>query len=139
VAEDLNPAGARGTSGWVVWAALAGVLLTVVGVFQIVQGVGALLTDQRFLLRDTEPMLGVSTTVWGWVHVIMGLVVVGAGFLVFAGKVWARAVGVAVAVASGLLGLSLLDGHPIWAAAVVVADLVVILALSVHGSEIKAG
>jgi hypothetical protein len=129
----------RGTSGWVPWVALAGVLMTVVGVFQVVQGVGALLSDQKLLLRDTEPLLGTSTTTWGWVHVVVGAAVVVAGFLVFAGKAWARAVGVAVAVASGLVGLSLIDGHPVWALAVVGVDLVIIVALAVHGSEIAAG
>ena len=107
--------------------------------FQVVQGVGALLADQQFLLRNTDPPLDLGTTTWGWIHVIVGAVVVAAGFLVFAGTVWARAVGVVVAAASGLVGLSLLDGHPVWALVVVGVDLVVILALSVHGSEIKAG
>jgi hypothetical protein len=122
-----------------VWIALAGVLLVLLGTFHIVQGVGALLTDQRFLLRDAEPFLDLDTTTWGWLHVFVGGVVVAAGFLVFAGKPWARAVGATVALISALASISFLSLHPVWAAAVISLDVVVVLALVLHGSEITAG
>ncbi|MGZ8741786.1 MAG: DUF7144 family membrane protein [Nocardioides sp.] len=131
--------GARGTSGWVVWIALAGLLLVLLGTFHIVQGVGALLTDQRFLLRDTEPFLDLSTTTSGWLHVIVGGVVAVAGFLVFGGWTWARVVGATVAVLSALSAVSFLAEHPIWALAVIALDVTVVLALVLHGDEIKAG
>lgn len=131
--------GAKGTSSWVVWIALAGVLLVLLGTFHIVQGVGALLTDQRFLLRDAEPLLDLDTTTWGWLHVLVGAVVAAAGFLVFGGRPWARVVGASVALLSGLTALSFLSQHPAWALAVIAFDVVVVLALVLHGEEIKAG
>ena len=121
------------------WIALAGVLLVLLGTFHIVQGVGALLTDQRFLLRDTGPFLELSTTIWGWLHLLVGGVVAAAGFLVFAGQRWARVVGATVALVSALTALSLLSEHPIWALAVIALDVTVVLALVLHGGEIKAG
>ena len=131
--------GAKGTSGWVVWIALAGVLLVLLGTFHIVQGVGALLTDQRFLLREAEPFLDLSTTTWGWLHVLVGGVVAAAGFLVFGGLKWARVVGASVALISALTAVSFLSEHPVWALAVIALDVVVVLALVLHGDEIRAG
>jgi hypothetical protein len=131
--------GAPGTSGWVVWVALAGLLLVVVGTFHVAQGLGALLTDQRFLLRDTEPLLDLDATAWGWIHVVLGSVTVVAGFLVFGGRPWARAVGVAVAVLSAAASLSFLAEHPAWALTVIAVDAALVVALTRHGSEIRAG
>ena len=131
--------GAKGTSGWVVWIALAGVLLVLLGTFHVVQGVGALLTDQRFLLREAEPFLDLDTTTWGWLHVIVGAVVAAAGFLVFGGRQWARIVGATVALFSALTAVSFLSAHPFWALTVIALDVVVVLALVRHGEEIRAG
>lgn len=132
-------AGARGTSGWVVGVALAGVLLCVLGTFHLVQGVGALLSDQKLLLGGSETRLQIDTTVWGWLHLALGVVVLTAGFLVFGGVRWARGVGVAVAALSALGSLSLLPDHPLWVVGVVALDALLVLSLTVHGAEIRAG
>jgi hypothetical protein len=131
--------GARGTSGWVVLVALAGVLLVLVGTFHLAQGLGALLTDEPFLLRDAEPVGGIGVTAWAWLHVALGVVVVGAGVMVFGGRRWARAVGVVVSLLSAAAALTVLSDHPGWGFAVLALDALVVLALTVHGSEIRAG
>jgi hypothetical protein len=137
--STVPEAGARGTSGWVVWVALAGVLLLVVGVFHVVQALGVLLTDKRFLLRDSGFVLDISSTAWGWIHLVGGVAMVAAGFFVFGGRVWARAVGVLAALVSGLVAISLFAGSPVWALALIALDLLIVVALTIHGSEIRAG
>lgn len=145
MAEDRDPhstvpvPGARGTSGWVVWVAVAGLLLVLLGTFHLVQGLGALLTEQRFLVKDADLLAGVSDAGWGWLHVVTGSVILVAGFFVFAGRRWARAVGVAVAVLSAASALTFLGAHPGWALAVIALDVLVVLALTRHGAEIRAG
>jgi hypothetical protein len=128
----------RGTSGWVVWTALAGVLLLLLGSFHLVQGLGALLTDRRLLLRETGFVLDIGTTTWGWIHVVGGLAMVAAGFFVFGGRPWARAVGVVAALCSGVVAISLFASSPLWALAVIALDLLVVVALALHGAEIRA-
>jgi hypothetical protein len=131
--------GARGTSGWVVVVALAGVLLVLLGTFHLAQGLGALLTDEPFLLRDAHPVSGVGVTAWAWIQVALGLVVVAAGILVFGGRRWARAVGVVVSLLSAASALTLLPEHPGWGLAALGLAALVVVALTVHGSEIRAG
>ena len=52
-------------------------------------------------------------------------------------RVWARAVGVVVAVLSALLNLGFLAAYPVWALIMITLDVVVIMALTVHGSDIR--
>jgi hypothetical protein len=58
---------------------------------------------------------------------------------VFAGQTWARVVGTVVAVVSALLNLAFLAAYPIWSTLMIGLAVVVVMALTVHGSEIKAG
>jgi hypothetical protein len=122
-----------------VLAALAAFLLVVLGTFHVAQGLAALITGDRFLVGNADPVGGLGVTAWGWLHVLLGAVVVAAGVLVLAGRRWARAVGVVVCVLSALSALSFLESHPGWALTVLVVDVLIVVALTVHGSEIRAG
>lgn len=130
---------ARGASGWVVWIAVASAGLVLLGCFLVAQGLGALLTEQRFLLRDADPVAGLGMSAWGWLHVALGVGAVVAGVLVLAGRAWARGVGVAVAALVGLLLLPLLGEHPVWAAGALVVVVLVVVALTRHGEELRPG
>ena len=131
--------GARGTSGWVGWVAFAGLTMTILGVLHIVQGLVALLNDEYFVVRSSGLLVDAGYTVWGWAHLVTGAVVLVSGFMVFAGKVWARAVGVVVALMSAVGSMAFLAAYPVWSLITIVLDVVVIMALTLHGSEIKAG
>jgi hypothetical protein len=84
-------------------------------------------------------VLHLGYTAWGWLHLVGGAVVVVAGVGVFAGQTWARVVGTVVAVVSALLNLAFLAAYPIWSTLMIGLAVVVVMALTVHGSEIKAG
>ena len=59
------------------------------------------------------------------------------GLCIFGGHVWARVVGVLVAFVSTVANLALMAEHPLWSAITVATGIVVIFALTVHGSEIR--
>ena len=82
-------------------------------------------------------LVNVSYTTWGWVHLIGGVIVVIAGLCVFGGQVWARAVGVLLAIASAVTSLAFLSAYPVWSLIMIGLDIVIIMALTVHGSDIK--
>jgi hypothetical protein len=129
----------RGASAWVGWIAFAGLMLIMLGSFHIVQGLVAIFNDKYFLVGQHGLLVSADFTAWGWVHLIAGIVVLIAGFCVFAGQVWARAVGTVVALLSALLNVGFLGAYPLWSLLMIALDIVVILALTVHGSDIKAG
>ena len=76
-------------------------------------------------------------TAWGWVHLIGGIVVVGAGIGLFAGEIWARALGVIVAMVSAVMNIGFLSAYPIWSTIMIAVDILVIWALTVHGGEMR--
>jgi hypothetical protein len=124
-------------TGWVGWVAFAGTMMVLLGTFHVIEGIVALFRDQYFLVGDTGLTVHVSYTTWGWVHILGGIVVAAAGVFVFTGKVWARTVGVVVAFLSALVNLAFLASYPVWSALMIVIDVLVIWALTVHGSELK--
>jgi hypothetical protein len=132
-------AGARGTSGWVGWVAFAGVLMLFLGVLHLVQGLVALLDASYFGVRSSVLLIDLGWTAFGWVHVVAGVVVLAAGYGIFAGAAWARVVGVVVALASAVTSLALLAAYPVWAVLTIALDVVVVMALTVHGAEIRTG
>jgi hypothetical protein len=139
-ARSTTPSpGARGTSGWVGWIAFAGFMMVMLGMFQVLEGIVSLANDQYFLGTPNRMVLHLGYTTWGWLHLIGGAVVVVAGVGVFAGQTWARVVGTVVAVVSALLNLAFLAAYPIWSTLMIGLAVVVVMALTVHGSEIKAG
>ena len=127
----------RTTTGWVGWISFAGVLMVLVGVFHIIDGLVALFEDDYFLVGRSGLVVNVDFTTWGWVHLIAGVVIVVAGCVVFTGKVWARAIGVLLAMASAIVNVGFLAAYPLWSATMITIDMLVIWALTVHGGEMR--
>ena len=132
-------AGQQGTSGWVGWIAFASLILFMLGTFHVIDGIVALTKDDYYLVTSSHLAINVSYTTWGWVHILGGILIFAAGAGVLAGQVWARVVGTAVAVVSAVVNIVFLAAYPIWSLMMIALAVVVILALTVHGSEIKAG
>lgn len=124
-------------SAWVGWIAFAGVLMLMLGAFHVIQGLVALFNDTYFVVARNGLVLTADYTAWGWVHLIAGLIVIVAGVCVFAGQIWARAVGTLIALVSAVLNIAFLGAAPVWSITMIGLDVVVILALTVHGSDIK--
>ena len=59
-----------------------------------------------------------------------------AGFFLFWGAVWARTVGVILAVLSGLVAFAWLPYYPVYAILIVTLSVFTIWALTVHGRDI---
>ena len=132
------PKASEGYSGWVGWIGFAGVLMMLLGTFHAIQGLVALFNDEYYLVGSSGLVLEFDYTAWGWVHLIAGAVMVAAGLGVFGGQVWARAVGVAIAMVSAIVNVVFLAAYPVWSLMMIALDVVLILALTVHGSEVKA-
>jgi hypothetical protein len=124
-------------TGWVGWIAFAAVMMILLGCFHAIQGLVALFDDQKFLVTDSGLIVSVDYTAWGWVHLIGGIVVALAGISLFAGRMWARIVGVLAAMVSAIVNISFLSAYPIWSAIMIALDVLIIWAITVHGSEMK--
>ena len=113
----------------------AATMLMVTGVFQAIQGLVALF-DDTFYVVGQEWIFSFDVTTWGWVHLLVGILVAAAGVFVLGGAVWARTVGVAVACLSAVVNFAWLPYYPVWAAVIIAIDVFVIWALTVHGRDV---
>ena len=74
---------------------------------------------------------------WGWIELILGIVVFAAGVCVFLGMPWARYVGAFLAVLSAIGNFMFIPYTPVWSIILIVLDAFIIWALlvprRVHG------
>jgi hypothetical protein len=124
-------------SAWTGWIAFAGTIMVMLGIFHAIQGLVALFNNDYYAVTD-KLVVQVNYTGWGWVQLIAGIIVAIAGVCVFMGQLWARAVGVVIAMISAIINIGFLGAAPIWSLMMIALDVTVILALTVHGDEVKA-
>ncbi|MFJ6369382.1 hypothetical protein ACIQK5_14520 [Streptomyces virginiae] len=112
-------------SGWVAFAAI---MMIFGGIMAIFEGIAAIAQDDVFASTRNFTFQW-NLTGWGWLHLILGIVVTLAGVALFKGATWARVVGVVVVGLSMLANFAWLPWYPFWAITLIVVDAVVIAAL----------
>jgi hypothetical protein len=100
VPQGRSAGGVREASGWAVGFILfAAIMMIMAGTFQAFAGLVALF-ENEFYVATRNYLFQFDATTWGWVHLLVGLVVALAGFAVMAGRTWGRVVGITLAVLS---------------------------------------
>jgi hypothetical protein len=122
---------------WAGWIMFGSVMMMMLGSFHVIQGLVALLRSDYYLVGQNGLTINIDYTAWGWAHLVLGAVVAGTGFAVLFGQTWARIVGVVIAGASALVNLAFLSAYPVWSTMMIVLDVLVIWALTVHGAEMR--
>ena len=125
------------TTGWVGWVIFASMMMIVVGSFQVILGLTALLNSSYYVVGSNGFVLSVDYTAWGWTHLILGALAVAAAFGLLAAQTWARVVGITLAVISAIVNLAFIPAYPVWSMIVIALDVLVIYAIAVHGKELK--
>ena len=126
----------REVTGWVGWSVFAAVILIMVGVFNIIAGLIAIF-DDKWLAGSGGALFVWDSTAWGWITLIVGIIVLFAAFAILKGQVWGRTIGVIVALLNAANQLSTIRAYPVWSLIVILLDVFVIYALTVHGGELK--
>jgi hypothetical protein len=115
--------------GWITFAA---VMMMLAGMSNVLNGLWAL--DRKDLPIDTV-VFDDNLEAWGWFYVIMGIVLVIAGFALFNNSQWARWLGIAVAAFSALINMTWLFQYPISSLIHMSLAVLVIYALAVYGER----
>ena len=136
-AETDAPYRDTGPSAWAGWVVFGGVMLIMLGTFQVIQGLVALFDDGFYLVGSEGLAVNVDYNTWGWIHMGIGVIAILTGLGLLAGNLAARIVGVIIAFLSALVNLSFLSAYPVWSAIMITIDVVVIYAIIVHGRETK--
>ena len=116
------------------WMTFAAVWMGILGFFHAMAGLSGILKDDLYVVTPNY-LFQIDVTTWGWIHLILGILVFLAAFSVLKGSVWARTVGVILAVLSTLATFAWLPYYPLWGLLMITANVFVIWALTVHGRD----
>ncbi|WP_371659763.1 hypothetical protein [Streptomyces sp. NBC_00280] len=112
-------------SGWLVFA---GVLMIFGGLMTLLAGIAAIADDDVFVATRNY-VYEFDITGWGWIHLVMGVVITLAGAALFQGATWARVVGVGLAGLAMLANFLWIPYAPLWAVVLIALNGFVIWAL----------
>ncbi|MFC5663545.1 hypothetical protein ACFP3U_11195 [Kitasatospora misakiensis] len=123
------PPSHRGTSGWVTGGVLfAGVLMMMTGVLDVTRGIMAIAEDDVFVATRNY-VFEFNLTGWGWIHLIIGVLIAVTGFFVVRGATWAQYAGIGLVVLGGIESFLSLPYYPLWSVIVLALDVFIIWAL----------
>jgi hypothetical protein len=115
---------------WQGWAAMAGILMIVVGAFKAFSGFIGLFNDQ-WILRGFNAYYFVDVSALAWWYLIIGLILVFAGLAAMQMKAWGRWVGVIAVGLAMISELMWLPVYPIWSILLVTVYFFMIIGLVV--------
>lgn len=124
-------------SGWAGWVLFGAMMMILLGAFQAIAGLVALFDDGYYLVAPSGLVVNVDYTAWGWVHLVVGLVALTAGFGLFKAAAWARVLGIVVAVISAVVNFAFIAAFPFWALTMITFDVLIIYAIAAHGRELQ--
>jgi hypothetical protein len=120
-------------SGWAVGGAMfAGVMMVIVGVFEMIAGLAAISNDELFVKTENY-LFDFDVSTWGWIHLVLGLLVAAAGLGLIAGRVWGGLVGIGLATLVAIANFFWIPYYPFWSILTIALAVWVIWALTRPG------
>jgi hypothetical protein len=125
------------TTSWAVGFILfAAIMMLMVGVFQALQGLVAIF-ENEFYVATRNYLFQFDATTWGWIHLVLGIVVAFAGWGLLSGRTWARAVAITLALLSAIANFLFIPYYPFWALLIITLNVFVIWAVAARGGELR--
>jgi hypothetical protein len=125
-------------SGWAIgYTVFAATMMLIQGVWWVIAGIVALFNDEFFVVTP-EYIFQFDATTWGWIHLLVGIVILAAGVALYSGAVWARTVGVVVAMVAMVAAFAWLPWYPVWAMLLIALSIGVVWALTAHGRDVTS-
>ena len=109
-------------------------MLLVVGILEFLQGVSAIAADNVFVV-GTNYIYKFNLTTWGWIHLIIGLIVAATGIAVFFGKTFARVLAIVLLSLSVIANFLWIPYYPWWSITLIALSIVGIWALAAWSPE----
>ena len=116
--------------GFILFAAI---MMIMSGVFQALQGLVAIF-ENEFYVATRNYLFQFDATTWGWIHLLLGLIVAFAGWGLLSGRTWARAAAITLAVLSAIANFLFIPYYPFWSLLIITLDIFVILAVAAHAA-----
>jgi hypothetical protein len=123
-------------TAWVGWIVFAAVMLLMIGVFNIFEGIIALVNNERVVVTP-EHFVVVDLTGWGWTLLISGAVMVAAGIGLFSAQTWARIAAIVIVILHAVIQIAWLGAYPVWSLLMIALDTVVLFGLCARWPAVR--
>ena len=100
-----------------------------VGVLSVLEGIAAVAEDELFVV-GVEYVYEFDVTTWGWIHIVLGAVLIISAFGLITGTSSARGLAIAIAALSILANFLWLPYYPWWSILIIALNIVVIWAIA---------
>jgi hypothetical protein len=121
-------------SGWAVGGVVfAATMMLVIGTFQMIAGLVAIIDDE-FYVVGREYTFELDTTAWGWIHLLLGILLAVCGWALFARNVWAGVAAIVLAGLSAIANFFFIPYYPFWSIVIIALDVWVIWSLTRPGA-----
>jgi hypothetical protein len=121
-------------SGWAIGGiTFAGVMMILIGCFQAIAGLVAIFDDGFYLVTQNYTF-DLDTTAWGWIHLLLGILILLAGIYLFRGATWAAATAIVLAVISAIANFFFIPYYPFWSLLMIAMAIWVIWSLTRPGT-----
>jgi len=107
----------------------AAAMLWVSAVLTVLQGISALLYD-KLVVVTTDYAYEFNTSTWGWIHIVVGILLAAVAFGLFWGATWARVAAIIIASLSIVSMFMWLPHTPIWSIVTIALDVFIIWAVA---------
>jgi hypothetical protein len=125
---------AQEPTGWVIFA---GVMMLLIGFLNFFYGLAAVVNDDVVVVGGHGAIIADLTT-WGWITIILAVVLVLTGAGLLSGAGWARWVGVFLVTLNAIAQVWIFPAAPLWAFIVILLDVIIIYNLTARWSGTAA-
>ncbi|MFF8914076.1 hypothetical protein ACF08M_12300 [Streptomyces sp. NPDC015032] len=118
------------------WTAFAAVLMIFGGAMAIFEGIAAITKNNLFIATHNY-VYRFSLAGWGWIHLILGAVILLTGCALLTGATWARVVGIVLAGLGALANFLWLPFYPFWSIVLIAINVFILWALCAEPQQEK--
>jgi len=134
MAQSSEQRSQQPVSGWAVGGiTFAATMLILIGAFQIIAGIVAIVDDEFFVVVRSYTF-NLDTTAWGWIHLVLGVLLVLAGFGLIRRATWAGVTALFLCVLSAIDNFFFIPYYPFWSLLIIGLNVWVIWALTRPGA-----
>jgi hypothetical protein len=133
IRSDTGTSGRHGAGRGYGLVVFAGVLLLLLGFFNMIYGIAAIAHSHVFV-PNAHYVFG-DLRAWGWITLIISILQLAAGGGVMVGNQLARWYGVVVVGLSALDMMFTIPSYPFWALTIIAVDVVALYGLCAYGSR----
>jgi hypothetical protein len=135
--HEMSQTEYREPSGWATGAVLfAGILMIIIGIFEAFNGLNAIFEDQFYAVTENY-IFDIDVTAWGWIHLLLGILVIFGGYAVMAGRTWGRILALIMATLAAIANFVYIPYYPFWSILMIALAIWVIWALTARWHEVS--